>query len=252
MGHALITAGTSGLGRMVTEAFLKEGHHVTITYHRNYDKAMKVMQELSAYDDALHLVQADVTDKQSVENLVAEAMNVFGGVDYLINNAGPFIFERKKLLDYTQEEWHEMMYGNLDAIFYLLKLTIPHMREQQFGRIVNYGFQGANGAAGWLYRSAFAAAKSGLTSLTKSVAFEEAEHHITSNMVCPGNIEGAMKEATIAQSRKNYDNQTPIGRSGTGEDIARTILFLCDDDSDMITGSIFEITGGLDVINRYR
>ncbi|WP_269411991.1 SDR family oxidoreductase [Lentibacillus daqui] len=252
MGHALITAGTSGLGRMVTELFLQHGHHVTTTYHSNKEKAMQVKQNLSSYQDALNIVQADVTDKQSIEQLVTKAVNKYGGVDYLINNAGPFIFERKKLLDYTEDEWHEMMYGNLDAIFYLLKLTVPYMRKQRFGRIVNYGFQGANTASGWIYRSAFAAAKSGLASLTKSVAFEEAEYQITANMVCPGNIEGEMKESTIAKSRMKYDDQTPIGRSGTGEDIARMILFLCDQDSDMITGTVFEITGGLDVINRFR
>ncbi|MGY0693069.1 SDR family oxidoreductase [Virgibacillus sp. FSP13] len=252
MGHALITAGTSGLGRMVIEAFLRAGHNVTTTYRSNYDKAIEVKNELAAYRDSLTIVQADVTNKRDIENLINEAVKNYGGIDYLINNAGPFIFERKKLLDYTEDEWHDMIGGNLDAVFYLLKLTIPFMREQHFGRIINYGFQGANSASGWLYRSAFAAAKSGLVSLTKTIAFEEAEYQITSNMVCPGNIVGEMKESRIEQSRKQHDDSTPIGRPGTGEDIARTILFLCDKDSDMITGSIFEITGGLDVINRYR
>src|SRR5699024_10564659 len=118
---------------------------------------------------------------------------------------------------------------NLNAVFYLLKLTVPYMRQQRFGRIVNYGFQGANSASGWLYRSAFAAAKSGLVSLTKTIAFEEAEYQITSNMVCPGNIVGDMKEAGIADSRQVHDDKTPIGRPGTGEDIARAILYLCED-----------------------
>lgn len=94
--------------------------------------------------------------------------------------------------------------------------------------------------------------KSGLVSLTKTVAFEEAPYQITSNMVCPGNITGNMKEAGIADSRRVHDETTPIGRPGTGEDIARTIMYLCEQDSDMITGAIMEITGGLDVINRYR
>ncbi|MFD1038137.1 SDR family oxidoreductase [Virgibacillus byunsanensis] len=252
LGHALITAGTSGLGRQVIEAFLKAGHHVTTTYHSNLEKSLQVKEDLSAYSDLLHIVQADVTQKRDMEDLVDAANKHQGGIDYLINNAGPFIFERKKLLDYSEEEWQEMMRGNLDAVFYLLKLTVPYMRKQKFGRIINYGFQGANSASGWLYRSAFAAAKSGLVSLTKTIAFEEAEYKITSNMVCPGNIMGAMKEAQIKDSKKIFDDDTPVGRSGTGEDIARTILFLCDDDSDMITGSVFEITGGQDVIHRYR
>lgn len=252
MGHALITAGTSGLGRKVIEEFLKAGHKVTTTYHSNYEKAQQVEKELAAYSDLLHIVQTDVTNKMSLEKLVNEAVGYYGGIDYLINNAGPFIFSRKKLLDYTDDEWHEMIQGNLDAVFHLLKLTVPYMREKRFGRIVNYGFQGANSVSGWVYRSAFAAAKSGLVSLTKSVAFEEAEFQITSNMVCPGNIVGDMKESSIAESRNVHDDKTPIGRPGTGEDIARTIMYLCKQDSDMITGSVFEITGGLDVIHRDR
>src|SRR5699024_5540719 len=107
-------------------------------------------------------------------------------------------------------------------------------------------------ASGWLYRSAIAARKSGLASLTKTFAFEEAEYQITSNMLSPGNIVGDMKEALIVDSRKQKDDDTPIGRSGTREDIARMVLYFFDDDSDMITGSVFENTGGEDVINRYR
>src|SRR5699024_9511786 len=111
------------------------------------------------------------------------------------------------------------------------------------------GYQGAAHASGWLYRSAFAAAKRGLASLTKTIAFEEEEYQITTNMVCPGNIVGDKKEARIEDSRKQKDDDTPIGRTGTAEDIARMVLYVCDDDSDMINGSVFEITGGGDVIN---
>ncbi|HLR62506.1 MAG TPA: SDR family oxidoreductase [Lentibacillus sp.] len=252
MGHALITAGTSGLGRQVIQSFLEAGHRVTTTYHRNPERAREVREELASYSHLLHIEQADVTKKEDLNKLINRAVEYHGGIDYLINNAGPFVFERKKLLDYSEDEWDEMINGNLDAVFYLLKLTVPYMRRQRFGRIVNYGFQGANNASGWMYRSAFAAAKSGLASLTKTIAFEEAENQITSNMVCPGNITGKMKEAGIVDSRRVENDKTPIGRPGTGEDIARMILFLCDEDSDMITGSVFEITGGVDVINRYR
>ncbi len=137
-------------------------------------------------------------------------------------------------------------------MFHMLKKVIPIMRKQQYGRIITYGFQGASNAPGWLYRSAYAAAKVGLVSLMKSIAVEEAENGITANMVCPGDITGEMKEATIAEARRVNDNKTPIGRSGTGEDIARTVLFLCDDNADMITGAVMEVTGAIDVIHRHR
>ncbi|MDC3412655.1 SDR family oxidoreductase [Aquibacillus sp. 3ASR75-11] len=252
MGHALITAGTKGLGKKVTEAFLEKGHNVTVSYRSDVKKAEELLTAFSSYKNNVQLIQADVTIPEDLESLVQQAVAKFGGIDYLINNAGPFIFDRKKLMDYTQQEWDDMIRGNLDSFFHLLKLTIPHMRNNRFGRVITYGFQGAHTAAGWLYRSAFAAAKVGLVSLTKTIAYEEAEYGITSNMVCPGNIVGEMKEASINESRLIPNKETPIGRSGTGADIARTVLFLCEDDSDMITGSVFEITGGLDVIHRYR
>jgi 3-oxoacyl-[acyl-carrier protein] reductase len=251
MKHALITAGTKGLGRMLTESFLQNGYSVTTTYNSDQEKALELIESNPQFKDQLQIIQIDVTNKHDINSLVQQTLERFGKIDFLINNAGPYIFERKKLIDYDDHEWEQMIRGNLDSVFHLLKLVIPVMRKQRFGRIVNYGFQGANSAPGWIYRSAFAAAKSGLVSLTKTIAYEEAEYGITSNMVCPGNIVGDMKEATIHHSRKFLNEQTPIGRSGTGEDIARMVMFLCQDDSDMVTGSIIDITGGLDVIHRH-
>lgn len=251
MRHALITAGTKGLGRQVTDKLLAKGYAVTVTYHSDV-KAVEEMQEIYKHlEERLQFVQADVTKKEDLHKMVEKAMERFGQIDFLINNAGPYVFERKKLVDYEEVEWNNMVQGNLTAVFHLLKLVVPIMRKQHFGRIINYGFQGADHAPGWMYRSAFAAAKVGLVSLTKTIAYEEAEHGITSNMVCPGDIIGEMKEATIQKARTMPDNRTPIGRSGTGEDIARTIAFLCEEDSDMITGAIIEITGAVDVIHRY-
>ncbi|MBO8156482.1 MAG: SDR family oxidoreductase [Bacillaceae bacterium] len=250
--HALVTAGTKGLGRKVTERLLHKGYSVTASYYSDEDKALELKEEFPKYKNKLQLIQADVTKKTDLKKLVDETYQQFGRIDCLINNAGPYIFERKKLIDYTEEEWNRMIRGNLDSVFFLLKWILPIMRKQKFGRIINYGFQGADDASGWIYRSAFAAAKVGLVSLTKTIAYEEAEYGITSNMVCPGNIVGKMKEASIAESRKLKDENTPVGRSGTGEDIARIIDYLCDEDSDMVTGSVIEVTGGLDVIHRYR
>ncbi|WP_226583729.1 SDR family oxidoreductase [Halobacillus litoralis] len=252
MRHAIITAGTKGLGRKVTEHMLNEGHSVTVTYLNDRQKALTLLDAFPNEHHRIQLVKADVKIQEDLELLVKKAVEKYGRVDFLINNAGPYIFERKKLMDYSTDEWNAMIRGNLDAVFHLMKLTVPYMREQKFGRIVNYGFQGAHSASGWIYRSAFAAAKVGLVSLTKTIAYEEAEHGITSNMICPGNIVGDWKEASINESRGNKDDQTPIGRPGTGEDIARTIKFLCGEDSDMITGTIYEVTGGLDVIHRHR
>ncbi|MDX8359297.1 MULTISPECIES: SDR family oxidoreductase [Bacillaceae] len=251
--HALITAGAKGLGRKVTEKLLEKGYSVTVNY-RTYDRAVKDFQDQYKHlDDRLQFIQGDVTDKTNLIQLVDKTMERFGRIDFLINNAGPYIFERKNLIDYEEAEWYEMIEGNLNSVFHLLKKTLPIMRKQHFGRIITYGFQGADAAQGWIHRSGFSAAKVGLVSLTKTIALEEASYGITANMVCPGNILGDMKEASISDARSMTGmNHTPIGRSATGEDIARTITFLCENDSDMITGSIIDVTGGENVINRFR
>lgn len=253
MRHAVITAGTKGLGKKVTQLMVEQGYSVTVQY-RSDEKAMLKMKESFSHLNRsnLQFVQGDITNKDDIHKLINEAYNCHGRIDYLICNAGPYIFERKKLVDYSDGEWYEMIEGNLSAVFHLVKKVVPIMRRQQFGRIITYGFQGAETSPAWIHRSAFAAAKVGLVSLTKTLAVEEAENGITVNMVCPGNILGDMKEASIETARLFKDENTPIGRSGTGEDIARVVRFLCDENSDMITGSVIEVTGGLDVINRFR
>ncbi|WLR44179.1 SDR family oxidoreductase [Bacillus carboniphilus] len=251
MRHALITAGSKGLGRKVTEHLLEKNYCVTVNYRSDFHAVEELIGDYKQKKDNIHIVQGDVTNKEDIIKIVQSSYKKFGRIDTLINNAGPYIFERKKLVDYEDVEWYSMIEGNLSSVFHFVKQVVPIMREQHFGRIINYGFQGAEHASGWLYRSAFSAAKAGLASLTKTLAIEEAENGITVNMVCPGNIAGRMKESTIDEARNRRDDK-PIGRSGTGEDIARLIGFLIHEQSDLITGSIIEATGAENVIHRFR
>ena len=240
MRHALITAGTKGLGEMVTRRLLEEGWHVT-ALHRS---------EPTLSHERLHLIQSDVTNQDQLMEAVEQTMAVHGRIDALILNAGPYIFERKSLVEYSDEEWNEVVTGNLTASFWLLRKIIPIMRDQQYGRIVTYGFPESASAPGWVERAAFAAAKSGMVSLTKSVALEEAEHGITVNMVNPGNIVGDNKSKRIEEAAA--DDQTPIGRTGVGEDIARAISFLLAEESGLITGAVLDVTGGVNVVHQSR
>ncbi|MFC4618272.1 SDR family oxidoreductase [Camelliibacillus cellulosilyticus] len=251
MRHALITAGTKGIGRRVTECLLTNGYRVTINYFSDEQAVKDITDQWHHMKDRFQFVKGDVTKLPDVLRMVQTATAGFGPVDTLINNAGPFIFERKKLTDYSEAEWFKILNGNLTAVFRLVKNVLPMMRERQFGRIITYGFQNADDAPGWIDRGPFAAAKVGLASLTRTIALEEAAHGITANMVCPGIIRPDMKEATIQAAKASTSDRTPHGRSVTGEDIARAILFLCQEDSEMISGSIIDLTGGVDVIHRY-
>lgn len=252
MRHALITAGSKGLGKKVAETLLADGYSLTISYRRDDETIMNLRDEWDEHLDRIQFVKGDVTKKQDLVNLVQRTYDRFSRIDVLVLNAGPYIFERKKLMEYSDDEWEQMINGNLSSAFHLFKQVIPIMRKQHYGRIITYGFQEAQHAPGWVYRSAFAAAKVGLVSLTKTISIEEAEHGITANMICPGKITGEMKEANIEDAQKTNDHETPIGRSGTGEDIARTIQFLSDPKADMITGAVLDVTGGIDVLHKYR
>ncbi|WP_132742960.1 SDR family oxidoreductase [Scopulibacillus darangshiensis] len=252
MRHVLITGGSKGIGKMVAKAFLDKSYSVTINYRSDDQAAHRLNQELGPYAEHIQLLQGDITKRDDIDRIVSQTLERFNRVDCLINNAGPFVFERKKLVDHTESEWKEMIEGNLSSVFHLVKQIVPVMRKQRFGRIITYGFQNADSAPGWLDHGAFAAGKVGLVSLTKTLAIEEAGHGITANMVCPGIILPDMKEATIEEAKRSGQQRTPMGRSETGEDIARSILFLCQEQSDMISGTVMDMTGTLEVINRFR
>lgn len=248
---AFITGGASGIGRRTAVQLASEGINLVINYRNSQDKAEALAAELTSRYGTNNLpLTGDVSDYQQCCKLVEEAKQFFSTIDIFVHNAGPYIHERKKMVDYSVEDWQYLINGNLNSAFYLSSLLIPGMRQMNWGRIITVGFDRVESAPGWIYRSAFAAAKSGLASLTKSIALEEAEYGITANMVCPGDIVGDWKERDIDEAMGSIDESVPVGRPGTGEDIARVISFFADGKSDYITGSIIPITGGKDVLGK--
>jgi 3-oxoacyl-[acyl-carrier protein] reductase len=247
---ALITGGASGIGKKTALFLAENGYQIIINYRKSKTEAISLANELTKCFGTKNLaIQGDVANKEDCIRIVNEVLSAYQTVDVLVHNAGPYIHERKKMTDYSFEEWDYILQGNLSAVFYLSKLLIPSMRNQKWGRIITIGYDRVETAPGWLYRSAFAAAKTGVASLTRTIAIEEAGNGITANMVCPGDIINDWKESNIEDAIEVMGNN-PIGRQGTGEDIARVIAFLSDEKSDLITGSIIPVTGGLDVLGK--
>jgi 3-oxoacyl-[acyl-carrier protein] reductase len=246
---ALITGGAAGIGKKTAYMLAERGYQLVINYRNSEKEANQLANELEKiYGVKCIVIQGDISKKDDCIRLMEQILSVYSSIDVVVHNAGPYIPERKKLTDYTFEEWNYLINGNLSAVFYLSKMVIPIMRRQRWGRIITLGFDRVETAPAWIYRSAFAAAKSGLASLTRTIAVEEAEFGITANMVCPGDIVNEWKERNIAESTSG--GGAPVGRHGTGEDIARVISFLIDEKSDFITGSIFPVTGGMDVLGK--
>ncbi|MFO1444767.1 SDR family oxidoreductase [Bacillus sp. Bva_UNVM-123] len=248
---ALITGGATGIGRRTAFQLAASGINVIMNYRKSKERAESLAHELSnTFGTENMVVEGDITKSTDCKIIVSKAMSAFSSIDIFIHNAGPYIHERKAMTDYSTEEWNYVINGNLNAVFYLSKLIIPEMRKNKWGRIVTVGFDRVETAPGWIYRSAFAAAKSGVASLTKTIAIEEAKHGITANMVCPGDITGDWKERNIADAIYARDKNSPVGRPGTGEDIARVISFLIDEKSSFITGSVIPVTGSKDVLGK--
>lgn len=249
--NVLITGGATGIGRQIAESLAREGHVLFINYRKSKEKAEAFAEEIKRkYAVPARAIGGDVARKEDCVELYKEITASVPGIDILIHNAGPYIHERKDMVQYEFAEWEYIINGNLNGVFYLSKLVLPYMRRQKWGRIITFGFDRAETAPGWRHRSAFAAAKSGLVSLTKTMSMEEAPYGITVNMVAPGDIVPPWKEKPIAAARKLKDPDTPVGRPGTGEDIARVVAFLCQEDSSFLTGTVIHVTGGKDVLGK--
>jgi 3-oxoacyl-[acyl-carrier protein] reductase len=245
---AFITGSARGLGKMTALTLAGQGHNVIINYVHSEQEAMALVKDIERFGVRSMAIQGDISKREDILRMVNEIRDAAGSIDILINNAGPFIRERRFFADYSLDEIEYLTRGNFLGVMELDYLILPMMRERGWGRIIHFGFGKAAEARGWTHRAVYAAAKVGLVSFTKTLAEEEAPHGITVNMICPGDIRGRNKERSIDEVREELDAETPIGRPGTGEDIARVIAFLCLPASDFITGNMLDISGGLDPI----
>lgn len=244
----LITGGSQGLGKKISLWMGERKWKVAIN-GRNPNKVESCVKTLQTSGiEAIGCV-GDVSEKETAKKIVRQVWEQFGRLDVLIHSVGPFIRQRKWFLEHSTEEILDMVNGNLLSAMWMAKETLPIMRQQNWGRIIFFGFGRAMEAPAWPDRSVYAAAKTGLVSFTKTLAVEEAPFGITVNMVCPGDIVREKKEWGIQEAKQVKDTETPRGRPGSGEDVARVVHFLTLDESDFLTGNIVQVTGGLDVIH---
>lgn len=245
---AFITGGTKGLGKSTAEALAQKGYHLILNYRTEYLDTKEWIQYLrDTYYIDVRLVKGNLSIVEDCKRVASFVKDNVPHLKAVVLNAGPYMAERKRFTEYSEDEWKDLMNGNLSSTFYILKELIPLLRKNK-GRIITFGFDQVETTPAWMYRSVFAAAKTGLASLTKTLALEEAPYGITVNMICPGDITMEWKEKNIEDAFYYHDPKKPVGRPGTGEDISRMVTFLCDEKSDFITGSIFHINGGQNVL----
>ena len=233
----LISGGDRGIGAAAARAFYRAGYRVAILYHCNAEAADALQKELPG----VTAVQCDVASRASCELAFRAAEQALGRVDVLVSNAG--IAQQKLFTDITPDEWQHMLDVNLTGAFHLCQLALPGMIRRKAGRILTVSSMW--GQTGGSCEVHYSAAKAGLIGLTKALAKEEGPSGITVNCVAPGVIDTDMMAAFTAEDKAALAEETPVGRLGSADEVAKLLVFLAGEDAGYITGQVFGVNGGL-------
>lgn len=233
----LISGGDRGIGAAAARAFYAAGYRVAVLYHSNADAAAALEKQLPG----VLAVQCDVASRASCELAFRTVEQALGRVDVLVSNAG--IAQQKLFTDITPEEWQRMLDVNLSGAFHLCQLALPGMIRRKAGRILTVSSMW--GQTGGSCEVHYSAAKAGLIGLTKALAKEEGPSGITVNCVAPGVIDTDMMAAFTAEDKAALAEETPVGRLGSADEVARLLVFLAGEDAGYITGQVFGVNGGL-------
>ena len=238
---ALITGASRGIGRATAEEFAKAGYQVAANFCSSGQAVEEFARQMAQQGCSMLPCQADVSDPQQVEQMVQTVLQQFGHIDVLVCNAG--IAQQKLFTDITPAEWQRMLDVNLSGAFHLCQLALPGMIRRKQGRILTVSSMW--GQTGGSCEVHYSAAKAGLIGLTKALAKEEGPSGITVNCVAPGVIETDMMAAFTAEDKAALAEETPVGRLGTPEEVAKLLVFLAGEDAGYITGQVFGVNGGL-------
>ena len=238
----LITGASRGIGAATARLFAQHGWAVGINYCASAQAAQVLVEEIRAAGGTAVAIQGDVADSAQAARVVAEAERELGSIDALVCNAGVAL-PQQLLTDTTDEQWRRVMGVDLDGVFYTIRAAVPGMVRRQQGSIVTVSSMW--GVTGGSCEVAYSAAKAGVIGLTKALAKELGPSHIRVNCVAPGVIDTEMNGALDQESLDLLAEETPLGRIGRGEDVARSILFLAGEESSFVTGQVLQTNGGI-------
>lgn len=230
---AIVTGGSSGIGKAIVERYAWEGAEVVIA-----DVDEEKGKELAEETDS-HFIECDVSDFESVESLVEETVGKYGKLDIMVNNAGIGSVEGIEGMDV--EDYEQIRSIDLDGVVYGCKAAAPHLRETD-GAIINmasiYGLVGDVGS------TAYNASKGGVVNLTRSVASDLADGNVRVNSICPGFVDTPMTEDLGEEFQSHIENMTPLERMAEPEEIASVAAFLASEEASYITGANIPVDGG--------
>ncbi len=233
----LITGASRGIGYALAETFAINKYTVYANYNKNPDPLMTLSGKLSKDGYTLIPLHADVSKKKDIEQMLSKT----SGIDILINNAG--ISQFRPFTDITEADWDNMMLVNLKSAYLCTHCVIPDMIHNKYGVIINISSMW--GVTGGSCEVHYSTAKAGMIGFTKALAKEMAPSGIRVNCVAPGVIETDMNKDFSDSDRQLIKDQTPLGRIGLPEHIARAALFLAED--EFITGEVLNVNGGFHI-----
>lgn len=235
----LVTGSSRGLGRGLAIGLARQKARVPVHYLNNKTAAEQTGKDITEFGHKPLIISADVRRWEGARYLIDSVIRFYGRIDVLINNVGAFF--QSSLQSLSIDAWHSLLDSNLNSVFYCSKAALPHMRQQQKGRIINIGLANADRFQAYKRIAAYAVAKSGILILTKSMAIEEAENGITINAVSPGLMNnGNLSETKALRQQK----AVPQKRLGTADDLLYVIVNLINDRAEYITGSNTVVSGG--------
>ena len=238
---ALVTGASGGIGSSIAQALAAQGAKLALS-GSNSDKLRAFRDQLNAESGGDHVeVTCDLSNSTQVEELVPAAIDTLGKLDILVNNAG--ITRDNLAMRMKDDEWEQVIAINLEAAFRLMRSAAKPMMKARFGRIVSItSVVGATGNPGQMN---YAAAKAGLTGMSKSLAQEIASRGVTVNCVAPGFIRTAMTDVLPDAQKQALNARIPMGRMGEGEEVGAAVAYLASKEASYVTGQTLHVNGGM-------
>ncbi|WP_456431661.1 3-oxoacyl-[acyl-carrier-protein] reductase [Thermosulfuriphilus sp.] len=238
---AVVTGGSRGIGRAISERLAEEGAKVYLTCSSSPEVAQEVVRKIKDQGGWAEILVFDVSDFKATEEALKGVLTTEGRIDILVNNAG--ITKDGLLIRLKEDDWDRVIGVNLKGAFNCCRVIVPRMLKRRSGRIIN--ISSVVGASGNIGQTNYAASKAGLIGFSKSLAREVGSRGITVNVVAPGFIETEMTASLPDRVKEALLSQIPLGRYGQPEEVAAIVAFLASEEAGYITGQVIHINGGL-------